>query len=65
MYLRIILLIMVFVSVYIIGYSNCHNKVVSKQIEVIKYVRKENAKIISRPNALKPELLELLRSNKL
>lgn len=52
-------------SCYLLGKSKAEIKIVKEQIEVIKYVTKEKAKIYSKPNATRDELIQLLKSNKL
>jgi len=45
---------------YILGLSHMKNKVVTKEVEVIKYVDKQKAQIHSRPNASRDTLLGLM-----
>ncbi len=46
-----------------LGQKKAHVKVITQQIEVIKYVEKKKATIYSQPNATKAELLTLMRQN--
>lgn len=50
---------------YFIGMSKAETKIVKEQVEVIKYVEKEKAKIYSKPNATRTELIELFNNGKL
>lgn len=50
---------------YFVGLQRAKTKFITKEVEVIKYVTKEKAKIYSQPNATRDELIQLLKSNKL
>lgn len=65
MYLRVIILALLLIFSYFLGQSHCQNKIITKEIEVVRYVKAQENKILSRPHASKPELLELMRQQKL
>lgn len=48
-----------------LGRSHSELKIVKEQIEVVKYVNKETAKIYSKPNASREQLLDLMKKNML
>ena len=50
---------------YFVGLAKAETKVIKEQVEVIKYVEKEKAKIYSKPNATRTELIELFNNGKL
>ena len=50
---------------YLYGKSQAKVEIVEKQVEVIKYVAREKAKIQARPHAGRRELLELMRAGRL
>ena len=50
---------------YRLGMSNAKIQVIEKQVEVIKYVEKERAKIHSKPSASRIELLNRMRADQL
>ncbi len=50
---------------YRLGMSNAKIQVIEKQVEVIKYVEKERAKIHSKPAAGRIELLNRMRAGQL
>ena len=50
---------------YHIGAADRQVEYVTKEIEVIKYVDKKKSDIYSRRSATRPELLKLMRDNKL
>lgn len=54
-----------FCSGYHAGKSNSTIEYITKEKEVIKYVSKEKAKIHSRPNATRSELLERMYNGEL
>lgn len=54
-----------FGSGYHAGKSNTTIEYVTKEKEIIKYVAKEKAKIHSRPNATRSELLERMHNGEL
>lgn len=67
--LAFVILIFVAVGAYGTGYqmgsANKQIEYVTKQIEVVKYVEKEKAKIHAQPNAGRDELLRRMRANEL
>lgn len=65
MYLRVIILALLLIFSYFLGQSHCQNKIITKEIEVVRYARSQENKILSRPHASKPELLELMRKQQL
>lgn len=46
---------------YLLGRSHSELKIVKEQIEVVKYVNKETAKIHAQPNASREQLLDLMK----
>ena len=50
---------------YVLGRSHAKTEIITKQIEVVKYVEKKKSAIYSRPHAGRDALLELMRQNKL
>lgn len=50
---------------YFIGMSRAEVKIVKEQVEVVKYVEKEKAKIYSKPNATRTELIKLFNNKEL
>lgn len=50
---------------YFLGRSHAKTKVITEQIEVIKYVEKKKSKIYGSPNIGRNNLLELMRKNQL
>ena len=65
MRMRIIILALLLVFSYFLGQAHCQKKVVTKQVEVVKYVKAKEAKIMAQPHAVKSELLELMRRGQL
>ena len=65
MFVRIIILVLLLFSVYYLGYLNCKQKNITEKINEIKYVKKEEFKILQRPNANRDELLKLMYDNRL
>ena len=63
--IKLILVMILGVGCYFLGKSHAETKIITKQVEVIKYVEKQRGKIHMRPNADRSELLELMHSNKL
>jgi len=57
--------ITIFVFSYLLGRSHARTEIVTKQVEVIKYVEKKKSAIYSSPHAGRDALLELMRQNKL
>lgn len=53
------------IASYFLGKAKAETKIVKEQVEVIKYVEKEKAKIYSKPNASRNELIQLLLNGKL
>ena len=47
---------------YQLGKSNARVQIVTKQVEVVKYVEKKKAAIYSKPNADRADLLKLMRA---
>lgn len=50
---------------YYLGNMRAQTKIVTKEIEVIKYVEHKKAQIYSRPNASRDTLLSLMRKDEL
>ncbi|MCQ2735230.1 MAG: hypothetical protein MJ212_04720 [Alphaproteobacteria bacterium] len=50
---------------YLYGKSCAETQIVEKQVEVIKYVAQKRAKIQTKPNAGRDELLNLMRTGNL
>ena len=50
---------------YALGRSQAKEEIITKQVEVIKYVEKEKSKIYSRPNADRSALLALMYADKM
>ena len=65
MHLRIIILALLLSFSYFLGQSHCQNKIVTKQIEVVRYVKNKEAEIQAEPHAAQSELLELMRHGQL
>ena len=64
--LFLILLVMALViGAYFFGKSQAKTEIITKKVEVIKYVEKKKAAIYSRPNLERRALLELMREGKL
>ena len=66
------LLIALCIACYMLGRSHCEVKIIReqgkeiiKEVEVIKYVEKEKAKIWTKPNANRDKLIELMQADKL
>lgn len=66
------LLIALCIACYMLGRSHSEVKIIKeqgkeiiKEVEVIKYVEKEKAKIWSQPNADRDDLLKLMQSGQL
>ena len=49
----------------LLGKSRAETKIVTKQIEVVKYVEKKKAEIYSAPNAQRDDLVRLFNTGKL
>ena len=66
-YIVIFLLVIsgAYLAGYHIGAADRQVEYVTKEIEVIKYVDKKKSDIYSRRSATRPELLKLMRDNKL
>lgn len=60
-----ILFISALLGAYLLGRSHSELKIVKEQIEVVKYVSKETAKIHAQPNASREQLLDLMKKNML
>lgn len=65
MIIRIIVLVTLGLMCYVLGCSHAQTQVVTKQIEVIKYVEQKKSQIHSRPNASRDILLKLMQDDKL
>ena len=50
---------------YKLGKSNAKIEIVTKEIEVIKYVEKKKANIYTKPNASRSELIKRMRNGML
>lgn len=50
---------------YFLGRSHAKTKIITEQIEVIKYVEKKKSEIYGRPNVGRDNLLELMHKNQL
>ena len=68
----ILLLTALCVACYMLGRSHSEVKIIKqegkeiiKEVEVIKYVEKEKAKIWSKPNANRDELINLMQNGQL
>lgn len=64
----IVIIVTVFALIfgaYCLGRSHAKIEVITKRVEVIKYVEKKKAAIYSKPNLERPALLELMREGKL
>ena len=66
------LLIALCIACYMLGRSHSEVKIIReqgkeiiKEVEVIKYVEKEKAKIWTKPNANRDKLIELMQADKL
>ncbi len=66
------LLIALCVACYMLGRSHTEVRIIKqegkeiiKEVEIIKYVEKEKAKIWTKPNANRDELINLMQSGKL
>ncbi len=65
MFIRIIFLIFLLFVIYCLGISHCRQINTSNKIKEIKYVKNEEIKILSRPNANRNDLLKLMYDNRL
>lgn len=61
MYLRVALFAGALILSYFLGQAHCQKQIVTKQIEVIKYVKNKQKEIWAEPSAAKSELLEFMR----
>lgn len=50
---------------YQLGKSNAKVQIITKEVEVIKYVKENRKTIQAQPNASRDELLKLMRESKL
>ena len=57
-------LVLIF-GAYCLGRSHAKTEIITKRVEVIKYVEKKKAAIYSKPNLERTTLLELMREGKL
>lgn len=62
---RILIIIALCVLSYGLGRSHAKTKIITQEIEVIKYVKEQKALVHSRPNASRDTLLNLMHNNKL
>ncbi len=62
---KALILAMLLLFSYFLGRSHCQVDTVIKEVEVVKYVKFKQEEILSRPNASKLKLLELMRSGEL
>lgn len=62
--LMIIICVLMF-GAYCLGKSRAKTEIITKRVEVIKYVEKKKAAIYSRPNLERSALLGLMREGKL
>lgn len=64
--LCLILLVMALaMAAYFLGKSQAKTEIITKRVEVIKYVEKKKAAIYSKPNLERTALLGLMREGKL
>ena len=65
MIIRISLIIMLCALSYGLGRSHAKTKIITQEVEVVKYVKEQKALLHSRPNASRDTLLNLMYNNKL
>ncbi len=65
MFNRVVVICLLIISVYCLGFSHCKQNKLSQKVEVINYVKSKEIKILSMPNADKSDLLKLMYINKL
>ena len=63
--LKVLIYALCLLFAYYLGYCQAKVQIVEKQVEVIKYVKVQQNKILSAPPASRLELLELMRRGKL
>ena len=61
----ILLVIALVTGAYFLGKSQAKTEIITKKVEVIKYVEKKRATIYSKPNLERTTLLGLMREGKL
>ena len=61
----ILLVVALIIGAYFLGKSHAKTEIITKKVEVIKYVEKKKATIYSKPNLERGALLELMREGKL
>jgi len=65
MWFRIGLVVGLVLLSFVWGRGVCQTKVLTKRVEVVRYVQKQSAKIVAAPNVGKSDILELLRAGRL
>jgi hypothetical protein len=63
--LSVLMCVLAAIGGYTLGKSRAKTQVVEKQVEVIKYVAQKRAKIQTKPNASRDELIKLMHNGKL
>ncbi len=63
--IKLILVLIFGVGCYLLGKAHTETKIITKQVEVIKYVEQKRAQIHMRPNADRTSLLKLMRNERL
>ena len=61
----VLLVLALIIGAYFFGKSQAKTEIITKRVEVIKYVEKKKATIYSKPNLGRTNLLELMREGKL
>lgn len=66
---RVVFILLTYVTVsffsYQLGRSHAKTEIITKQVEVVKYVEQKKSAVYSRPHAGRDTLLELMRRGKL
>ena len=62
---KLILVVIFGAGCYLLGKAHTETKIITKQVEVIKYVEQQRAKIQAIPNADRASLLKLMYNEKL
>ena len=62
---KLILVLIFGVGCYFLGKAHTETKIITKQVEMIKYVEQKREQIYMRPNADRSSLLKLMRNEKL
>lgn len=65
MFIKVILFFIILISVFCLGFINCKNKNLTREIKEVRYVKNKEVEILSAPNADKFDLLKLMYLNKL